>query len=106
MGKLQKIIATALFASALMFSGCGSDNSVSGSGDSASSIPAVDTNDTNASAPDLTIAKLVIDASVQNLVLTENEESRTVKVKAFDAGNAPVVSGIVKVKYPAINIYT
>jgi len=98
MGKLQKVITTTLLAFTLMVSGCSSDNGVDTSSDSTtggytSSIAVVDGNSS--------IAYLSLDSSAQNLEVTENSETRSIILKVFDAANAPVQSGSLKVIYPS-----
>lgn len=99
MSKLQKVITTTVFACTLMLAtGC-SDNGTSGTPPS-SGIK----DDGNKSGPVISnsdIATLLVDQSSQNITIKDNGETRTIKVKAFDAANAPVESGIIKINYPS-----
>lgn len=47
------------------------------------------------------ITNIIADAATQNVVLTTNNEARTLVLKVWDINNAPVTSGSISVRYPS-----
>lgn len=47
------------------------------------------------------IAAIIPDTATQNVVLTQNNEPRTLVLKVYDSSNVPVTTGSISVRYPS-----